>query len=387
MIDLNPIPPVLPGCKLLGGVNRGGLRNSRGYRFQFGVFGYSHSPITNAEPGTESGFPASIIEGLDFVQGLPQPYFGCFNSFRCSFLKVHGPELRLQIRASYYDDILLGMHSTGTGDAIFEGATIPNSITGTGSYRYRIVASTEQEVREINAASIGVSLKDCGGTYFAPPDSPWTAEVEADEVPPAAGSFFDNFPNSVWGPYFPNGTIESWSNTFTATTLTSAVNNEPLLWTLPATSVPYLSASGVMYGVTLESLPGTSLRIATALNAAVAPYSFGGSGNPFSNPGGAACAGCQVRYQASGVLSRTRILSPFTGSQGGFVPTLSGAYVQDILYFDDVLSPCFNAVSDATWEMSPTRRQIYLGYWAGGFSYPQTFYTSSPATVTVTIKP
>jgi hypothetical protein len=283
---------------------------------------------------------------------------------------------------------VIGMHAAGTQGAILEGATIPNRLTGSGSYRYRIVASTEQEVRAINAAGLGVSLKDCGGTYFAPPDSPWTAEVEADEVPPAAGSFFDNFPNSVWGPYFPNGTIESWSNTFTATTLTSAVNNEPLLWTLAATSVPHLSASGVMYNVTLGGSPGgTSLRIATALNAAVAPYSFGGSGNPFSNPGGDACDGCQVRYEASGTLSRTRILQPFTGTPSGFVPTLSGAYFRDILYFDDVLSPCFNAVSDATWEMSPTRRQIYLQYWAGGFSYPQTFYTSSPATVTVTIKP
>jgi hypothetical protein len=362
--------PLLPrsgftGCTFKGGINRGGLRNSRGYQFAFGSMPIDFSPVGLGKSGTESGLAANLYDSPTGVGQATQLVFDCDGSGNCSFLLVDGEELRIQVSYFSMDTVLIGLHARGSSETVFEGATVPNSITGGGSYKYRIVTSTEDDVRSLSAASLGVSLKDCDGTYIADPGTPWSAEATADEVPPSPGSFFANFPNSVWGPFFPNGTLESWSHTFTANELTTATNGQPLLWT-------YRSAANLL-GDTISYSGGT--RIASGLNSAVAPYTFGGY-ESFTHSGGPACSGCQVRFQVSGTLSRTRILSPLVAG--------SGAWYQDILYFDDVLSPCFDSVAGASWDALPTRRQIYLGYFAGGYGYPQVFYTSSPASISIT---
>jgi hypothetical protein len=375
--------PLLPpagatGCSFKGGINRGGLRNSRGYQFVFGLMPIEYSPVGSGRSGTESGVAANFYDAPTGVGQATQRVFDCQNGYGCSFLLVNEEELRIQLNYFTENTILVGLHARGSSGTIFEGETIPNSITGSGSYRYKIVASNDEEVRSLNAASLGVSLRDCDGTYIADPSTPWSVEVNANSVPPSPGSFFANFPNSVWGPFFPDGTLESWSHTFTANELTTATNGQPLLWT-------YWSATN-LNGDTI-SYPGGA-RIASALNSAVAPYTFGGVFEQYPNPGGPACSGCQVRFQISGTLSRTRILIPLTaptGFFGGGGGPGSGAWYQDILYFDDVLSPCFDSVAGASWDASPTRRQIYLGYWAGGYAYPQAFYTTSPATASITV--
>ena len=374
--------PLLPhagatGCSLKGGINRGGLRNSRGYQFAFGSMPIDFSPVGLGRSGTESGLAVNLYDSPTGVGQATQLVFDCDGSGNCSFLLVNGEELRIQVSYFSVNTVLVGLHAGGSSGTIFEGATIPNVITGSGSYRYRIVTSTEEQVRSLNAGSLGVSLKDCDGTYIADPSTPWSVEVNADSVPPSLGSFFANFPNSVWGPFFPNGTLESWSHTFTANKLTTATNGQPMLWTYSSAS--NLSGDTISYS--------GSTRISSGLNSAVAPYSFNGRVEPFTNPGGPACSGCQVRFQISGTLSRTRILSPLTAPTGGFGGgggPGSGMWYQDILYFDDVLSPCFDGVSNASWNASPTRRQIYLGYWAGGYAYPQSFFTTSPASVSIT---
>jgi hypothetical protein len=335
------------------------------------------SPVGLGRSGTESGLAANLYDSPTRAGQATQLVFDCDGSGNCSFLLVNGEELRIQVSYFSVNTVLVGLHAGGSSGTIFEGATIPNVITGSGSYRYRIVTSTEEQVRSLNAGSLGVSLKDCDGTYIADPSTPWSVEVNADSVPPSLGSFFANFPNSVWGPFFPNGTLESWSHTFTANKLTTATNGQPMLWTYSSAS--NLSGDTISYS--------GSTRISSGLNSAVAPYSFNGRVEPFTNPGGPACSGCQVRFQISGTLSRTRILSPLTAPTGGFGGgggPGSGMWYQDILYFDDVLSPCFDGVSNASWNASPTRRQIYLGYWAGGYAYPQSFFTTSPASVSIT---
>lgn len=388
----DPIPLLPPagatGCSFKGGINRGGLRNSRGYQFAFGSMPIEFSPVGSGRSGTESGLSADFYDAPTGVGQATQRVFDC-NLSNCSFLLVNGEELRIQLNYFSGNTILVGLHARGSSGTIFEGATVPNSITGSGSYRYKIVASNDEEVRSLNAASLGVSLRDCDGTYIADPGTPWSVAIEADAVQPGGGGLLnsENFPGSVWGPYFPNNTLDSWSHTFTANELTTATNGQPLLWTFKAQPVGYLAASGTQYGIVLGSTIDLGFRIASGLNSAVAPYTFNGQAEPFTNPGGPACSGCQVRFQVSGAFIRTRILVPFTGETGGFVSgTLSGMYYQDILYFDDVLSPCFDSVSDASWTASPTRRQIYLGYWVGGYAYPQTFYTTSPATASIKVQ-
>jgi hypothetical protein len=334
------------------------------------------SPVGLGRSGTESGLAVNLYDSPTGVGQATQLVFDCDGSGNCSFLLVDGEELRIQVSYFSVNTVLIGLHARGSSETVFEGATVPNSITGGGSYEYRIVTSTEEDVRSLSAASLGVSLRDCDGTYIADPSTPWSAEATADEVTPPRGLFFDNFPNSVWGPFFPNGTLDSWSHTFTANKLNTATNGQPLLWTYE--SFPLLEGTTTYSG---------STRIASALNAAVAPYTFGGY-ESFTHPGGPACSGCQVRFQISGTLSRTRILNPLTAPTGGFGAGSgpgSGAWYRDILYFDDVLSPCFDSVADASWDASPTRRQIYLGYWAGGYAYPQAFYTTSPATASITV--
>lgn len=378
----NPIPLLPPvgatGCSFKGGINRGGLRNSRGYQFAFGSMPIDYSAVGQGQSGTESGLAAELYDIPTFVGQNTQLVFDCPATGKCSFLLIGDTEARVQLNYFSSDTVLLGMHARGSSGTVLEGATIPNALTGSGSYRYRVVVSTEAEVRSLNAASLGASLRDCDGTYVAEQGNPWSVEVNANSVPPSPGSFFANFPNSVWGAFFPDGTLESWSHTFTANELTTATNGQPLLWT-------YSSAAN-LYGDTISYSGGT--RIASGLNSAVAPYTFNGQAEPFTNPGGPACSGCQVRFQISGTLSRTRILNPLTAPTGGFGGgggPGSGAWYQDILYFDDVLSPCFDSVGDASWTASPTRRQIYLGYWAGGYAYPQAFYTTSTATASITV--
>ena len=382
------LPPAIgTGCSFKGGINRGGLRNSRGYQFAFGSMPIDYSLIGSGASGTESGVSAEFFNSPTGVGQATQLVFDCSGGYRCSFLLVSDKELRIQLNTSVDNTVLIGLHAIGSSGTIFEGATVTNSITGSGGYRYRIVSSTEEEVRSLNAGSLGVSLRDCNGTYIADPSTPWSVKITADEMPPSPGTFFYNYTSSVWQPYFPNGTIESWTHTFTANELITATNGQPLVWTFKAQKVGFLEASGTLYGTIL----GTSnvdfgFRVASGLNSAVAPYTFNGQAEPFTNPGGPACSGCQVRFQVSGAFIRTRILVPFTGSTGGFVSgTLSGMYYQDILYFDDVLSPCFDAVSGAKWDASPTRRQICLGYWSGGYAYPQSFYTTSAAKASITV--
>lgn len=382
--------PLLPpagatDCSFKGGINRGGLRNSRGYQHAFGIMPIDFSPVGSGRSGTESGLAANFYDAPGGVGQATQLTFDC-NGGNCSFLLVSGKELRIQLNYFSMSTVLVGLHAGGSSETVFEGATVPNSITGSGSYRYRIVTSTEEHVRALNAGSLGVSLKDCDGTYIADPNTPWSAEVTAEEVLPLPGTFFHTFNASVWQPYVPNGTLDSWTHTFTANNLVSATNAQPLLWTYKSQSVGYLQASGTSYGIVLgSSAPDFGFRVSSGVNSAVAPYTFGGY-ESFTNPGGPACSGCQVRFEVSGILTRTKILVPFTGSMGGFVSgTLSGMYYQDILYFDDVLSPCFDSVAGAAWDASPTRRQIYLGYWVGGYAYPQVFYTTAPATASITV--
>jgi hypothetical protein len=295
--------------------------------------------------------------GRDFMYGV--------------MLDVLPTELRLlpPLRGTS-NDVLLGTHQAGKNGAIYEGATVPNPYTGSGSYKYKIMPSTLAESTSLYEASLGRSLKDCEGNYFANPAKPWTADVTAGKTflrgPAGEGVFGD------WSQWLIDGTYtDNWSHSFEANSLIAANNSQPLQFNYDAIKVPYTGASGTLYGKQFPVTGAGSVRlsITQALNDT--------------------CNGCQVRYKVNGALKYIRVLESFSVDLDPLPPHLpiSGWWMEDRIIFNNSLSPCFDSAGSSEWTATPQQRLVILwrmfntvSYGVETFGVPQ--FTNNEGTPT-----
>jgi hypothetical protein len=343
-------------CAFSGGVPRGGAHHSRMFNTgprTYDSVDWSTSAIRVGTDGSSSGRSSYLYGSGD------QSYFSDAYNTGSLLLYVLPTELRIKPpNLYYYQDQPFGVHHAGSNGLIYEGATVPNPWTGSGSYRYKIVPSTLAESDAAWQASLGRSLKDCNGTYFAKPDAPWTAEVTAGTFDVYSEQWTKK--GSLWNQFFPgNGDPDSWSHTFQSNNLVQSTNSQPLYWShLMNPDIFSFSAGDTLYSGDISIRPaGNQSRSQTTRWPSIIQSA-------------SSCTGCQVRYIVNGSISYSRVIE---------MSSSRAIYFTDSLMFTDVLSPCLSTRS-CEFTSSPTLRMLTLCYFVGNTNTQPLYGFSSLGT-------
>ena len=278
--------------------------------------------------------------------------------------------------------VRIGLHASGLNGGVLEGATISNQFTGTGSYRYRIVRQTEQQFVDSVNATTGRSLKDCGGNDLW--TVPWTAEFQWPAIAPTSQEEIPwrgegDFSNVEYEWFFRNAFQRPTRFTMDASLVVPSSGGRKLAYRKPPS--PPLDLSTVPLQQWVLDSP-FFFDVCVGNNGPVAPFNFGTFFYQTQHPGGVACTGCQTRYNVSGILRRL------------FVQTISNPLNQnslfwyDTLYFDNVLTACFDSVSSVSFTVAPTRRDLQSNHLAAPYRYGsnQSLGSLGDCSVAVVIK-